>query len=103
MVRIVRRIGRYEATPIGYSPAWMDWSCHSTVCFPVGIHWIARWIRACWLWTLRADMKERKAYTTGRADGYANGLEEGKRLSIDFAKELLNKYTSEVEPDGREN
>ena len=47
------RIRENERTPALYRIAWYDYCCRRAVCYPLGIHWIAWAIRACWHWTYK--------------------------------------------------
>ena len=84
MFNLVHRIGCYENTPVGYSPAWHDYIKHLDVCFPIGIHWIARWGRSLWMWTLhprRGDTAVHHAISAAEYRGYVDGVKEGRRLA----------------------
>lgn len=86
MFRLCHKVSMYDKTPFLYSPAWHDWSSRCDVCFPIGIHWLARWIHAFWLWTLYPHARERavtRAISRAWRTGHDVGLEEGKREAIE--------------------
>jgi len=92
MFKLCRKVSLYEECPFLYSSAWYDWVTHCEVCFPIGIHWLVRWVRAFWLWTLRANARDAlvaKAHATGWACGRQVGVEEGKREVIEELKQRL--------------
>lgn len=79
---LCRRVGMYDATPFLWSPAWHDWNTRQDVCYPIGLHWLMRWFREVWLWTLypgRYERREHEVYSRGWSEGFAGGMAEGRR------------------------
>lgn len=94
---IVRKIDLYERIPVGYAPAWRDWGSDRDVCFPIGLHWLVRWARAFWLWTLgptheETEMGKRLARERKLAydRGYAFGWMAAKRQVVKGLHERMN-------------
>ena len=49
----VERVRLGERIPWSHRIAWRDWPSGDDVCWPVGVHWIARLVRWFWLRSFR--------------------------------------------------
>lgn len=93
-MKLARKIGLYEQTPLGYVPAWHDWTTHRDVCYPFGLHWVARLARGFWLWAMKPSRRqryERAIYRRGWEAGRMSGIKEGKDQAIEVAKDLIRR------------
>ena len=95
---IRKYIGLYEKIPLGYVPAWEDWHRKRAVCYPIGLHWLMRWMRSFWHWTLGPTARDRreyqihqKGYDAGFQAGVVSGEEEGQRKACESNKAMLQE------------
>lgn len=86
MFRFCRRVGPYERIPVLYSIAYEDPCGHVVFCYPIGLHWLVRWVRRFWLWTLYPNAQQvllHQWYLAGFKEGRQMGFEQGKRAGIE--------------------
>ncbi len=87
------RIGEAGLLPVGYGIAWRCEDRLQSVCLPVPINWIARWLRQVWIflrfpewsaweekWTIRILDVKSEAYGRGFNEGYR----EATRRALEF-------------------
>lgn len=51
-----------EEIPRGYRVAYCDYWRDVDICYPIGIHWIARMIRRIWEWSLNSKPSKHELY-----------------------------------------
>jgi hypothetical protein len=52
MVKIYMRVPDRKMTiPKGYRVAWREFNRRSSICFPIGLHLVARWCNLVWRWS----------------------------------------------------
>ena len=103
MVMLRKTVGLYELYPLFYSPAWHDFATHHDVCYPTGIHWIVRWIRKVWIWTLRTKFRDIEMFRV-REVGYKEGYEAGKSDGIAEGRRLVFYEIAEaMENEAKDN
>ena len=52
-MKFVERIREGEPIPWTHRVAWYNWLCRYRVCWPLGLHLIARVVRWCWVQSFR--------------------------------------------------
>lgn len=105
MFRIVRKVGLYEQIPWWYAPAWQDWCSGKYVCYPIGIHLLAAWLRRQWQRAIAPSKclrAERTRYNQAWQSGFQAGINEGKRQVMKMAaeekgRELANKIVDDLQ------
>lgn len=92
-----------SATPAWYRVAYMDHNTRREIACPIGLHWIVRFFRRCWEWSLRyrASWFERAilvAWNQGYWSGHSK-IEALERRLDQLAKNYENSasYAQGVE------
>jgi len=109
-----RYVGLYEEYPFGYVPTWYDACKQRDVCYPIGIHWIARYMHNVWWWLLQVPFNKwerelieafnsgyrvrceqlQKEYLQSRQayqEAYGSGFEAGKQEFIQVLNEAFRE------------
>jgi len=90
-MKLRKYVGISEETPSWYSPAWFCHSRQKEVYYPVGLHWIARWLHGWWCWfdyvpLGRWDLALHAAHAAGLRQGLGQSQAE-----IEQYHELLKR------------
>ena len=107
MSRFQRFVGRRELRDAEIIPAWygvafMVYPMHMTICYPIPLNYILRWIEAI-RWRVKrptrlaafeaahtmADRLSKEAYERGKTAGYQEGLREAMAHQTDFIGNIM--------------
>jgi hypothetical protein len=89
--------GMYSPVPWGYAPAYEAWpSPREQVCYPVGLHWIVRWVRRLYFKTLRYrptedDLLLRRVWEAGYNNGRLLDRMCVSRQALDLLEVMVSR------------
>jgi len=93
-----RRYPQYERISSFYACAWLDHQAWMSICYPLGVHWIARWCRSAYINAFRIYKP-----TQWERDLQASYC-AGSRKSADLISDLrdrLDDLKDKVRDEGR--
>ena len=99
MVMIKKEVDTGFPIPRTYGVAWQEDFGQKTICYPLVLHWIMRWLRDAWF--LIAKPSEREWYTQEQiayleAKAFSRGWHEAQFKVLTILDKNLQKQTSDA-------
>lgn len=91
---LVRRVSEGGLIPKGYGVAWFEINRCTAICLPLGLHWVAGWVRRAWHWFrvgVQPSILDRVAREAHRA-----GMRAGKDLSREMQQVVERQIASSM-------
>ena len=91
-MKLRREVGLYATPPAWwYIFCWHDLSTRMYVYYPIGIHWIAKWIRSVYWWlNLVTPQGWEREFIRAHTDGYQRG-EATAQGELIHQREIVNR------------